>query len=145
MNYLFLYIKTNKSNMVWFTVDFQLVLLLGAAGIVGGCAGVFSIVQRWYRGQNEQSAVLQDGHARFIPCQLLTIPKPLNHWLRQTCMIRECAIRQHSKHPALCSAEVWRTLGYLWPGRETRCADLPLSLAVDCWKGVQRLPLQGEL
>lgn len=130
--------------MVWFTIDFQMVLLLSAAGVVCCCAGVFSIVQRWHRCQDEQGAVLQDGHARFIPCQLLPIPKPFNYWLRKTCMNRECAIRQHSSHSALYSAEVWM-LGYLWPGRGMLCADLPLSLAVDCWKVVQRPPLQGEL
>lgn len=148
MNYLFLRTVSNLiviTDFDWFTVDFQLVLLLGAAGVVGGRAGVFSVVQRWHRGQDEQGAVLQDGHAGFVPRQLLTVPKPLNYRLRQTCMIRECVIRQHWKHPALRSAEARRTLGYLWPGRERRCADSPPSLAVDCWKGVQRPPPRGEL
>ena len=55
------------------TVHLQLVLLCGGAGIVDGHAHVLAVVQRGHGRQDQQRAVLQDGHAGLPPCQLLAI------------------------------------------------------------------------
>lgn len=66
------------------TVDFKLVLLLSGSRFVGNGADVLSVVQRRQRGQNQQRAVLQDGHAGLVTRQFLAITQPPDHWLRKT-------------------------------------------------------------
>lgn len=65
------------------TVDFELVLLLSGSRLVDSRAGVLAVVQRRQGGQNEQRAVLQDGHARLIARQLLAVAQPPDHRLWQ--------------------------------------------------------------
>lgn len=65
------------------TVDFELVLLLRRSCLVDGRTSVLAVVQ-WRQGrQDEQRAVLQDGHAGLVARQFLAVAQPPDHWLRQ--------------------------------------------------------------